>query len=336
MGKYWKIVNLDKGLTYETCQGKLCGFFFRVTALECGLSPRTLRDRDTLIPHFKPGDGYRECYDIGPFLIPPTAPRSLNAIELVNLPAEMIHQVFSYTENLCNALCLGLSCQRLWEIGREHIYRQIASIVGRHSWVGDRIICVGDYLENEDIPETLLTPPERAEFLPPNRTLYDYRFREIEPNFDQRRLMSMCGISNRFCFRTRQDFRDAELVMEIFLGPEFEEWPALNPVLRNLSRRQYVRESELVDLTARFPKVGLDEVLLSRICLSSDNSTSMLYDGPLQHGVWAGDRFDIVDEDWVEELGDDESWTDVSEEVLKNWSRFVRMTTHTTISRSTA
>ncbi|KAJ6506717.1 hypothetical protein C8R45DRAFT_970349 [Mycena sanguinolenta] len=56
---------------------------------------------------------------------------------------------------------------------------------------------------------------------------------------------------------------------------------------------------------------------MSRICCSSDSSVSMSWDGDIHRGVWAGDRFDFVDAEWLQTAGDDSVWTDVSDEVLQ-------------------
>ncbi|KAJ7670592.1 hypothetical protein DFH06DRAFT_1178568 [Mycena polygramma] len=325
MGQYWMIVNLDKRQTYGRW-GKLGEFFFdgeSPSNISLGLWPRRVSDRDTLIPHFKPGDVYGKRCVYGPWHIPQTAPRSLDATAFVNLPAEIIHEIFSYIGDLCDLLSLGLACQVLWAIGREHIHRQIASLVAEYSWVGDRILCVGDHLKNKDIPEALWTPSERAKFLDSGRTLYRYPFVELRPTFDQGCFLSWGGIWERFVLESCLLDEELALVTELFDGPDFAPLQAVNPVLRNLSRSQYVLESALVDLMVIFPKVGLGEVILSRICLSSDPSTAMLSGdrGGMHRGVWAGDRFDIVDEGWLKELGDDESWTDVSKEVMKEMER---------------
>ncbi|KAJ7099749.1 hypothetical protein C8R44DRAFT_810264 [Mycena epipterygia] len=47
-------------------------------------------------------------------------------------------------------------------------------------------------------------------------------------------------------------------------------------VLRNISRREYVRESTITAFTDEFGKrIGLGDVVLSRICWSSEPSESI-------------------------------------------------------------
>ncbi|KAJ7196042.1 hypothetical protein GGX14DRAFT_673680 [Mycena pura] len=55
-------------------------------------------------------------------------------------------------------------------------------------------------------------------------------------------------------------------------------------VLRNFTRQQYVRESA-IDLRNEYNNTGFGEVVLSRICLSSNPSTSMGYAGDIHRGI---------------------------------------------------
>jgi hypothetical protein len=68
----------------------------------------------------------------------------------------------------------------------------------------------------------------------------------------------------------------------------------LAPGLRNLTKRQCIREHR--DTLA---KLGRDnvfgQVLLARICRSSDSSVCMVYEGELYRGEWAGDLVDCVE-----------------------------------------
>ncbi|KAJ7670598.1 hypothetical protein DFH06DRAFT_1178580 [Mycena polygramma] len=337
MGQYWKIVDLDKR---QTSGGgcKLGEFFFdgsSAKSLESRLWPQKIvSDVEAVIPHFKSAGRYGPDDTDGPALyFPKTAPRPLDAAVLINLPVEIAHEIFSYLGDMCDLLCLSATCQVLWEIGREHTYRPISVIVASYSWVGDRIICVGDYLASDDIPETLLTASERAEFLHyepeeddhededdeenSERTLYGYPFQEAEQRFDQDALLIRCGIYKRFRSTSRRSYGDMHVIMDLVDGHKFVlQPPKVIRILRNLSRRQYVRESELLDLTARYPGVGLGNVVLSQICLSSDDSTAMRYEG-LHRGAWAGDRLDIVAAEWLKELGEDPSWTDVTKEAVE-------------------
>lgn len=64
-------------------------------------------------------------------------------------------------------------------------------------------------------------------------------------------------------------------------------------ILRNLTKRQYIR-SDMFAVTGNDSVWGFGRAILSRICWSTDSSTSMRYEGKIHRGVWAGDRFDII------------------------------------------
>jgi hypothetical protein len=95
-------------------------------------------------------------------------------------------------------------------------------------------------------------------------------------------------------------------------------------ILRNLSKRQYVRRGALKRMTCpahwEWDKIDLGHVVLSRISWSSDSSVAMSYKGDIHRGVWAGDRFGITSMDALDEKdenGQSVEWTDVTDEVLK-------------------
>ncbi|MCJ1250987.1 hypothetical protein MMC30_008217 [Trapelia coarctata] len=76
--------------------------------------------------------------------------------------------------------------------------------------------------------------------------------------------------------------------------PKNEVW-----VLRNLMTREFVRgdaialREDLVD-GPLIEGLGFGEVVLSRICFSSDGNANMFYEEGIHRGVWAGHRFDIT------------------------------------------
>jgi hypothetical protein len=200
------------------------------------------------------------------------------------------------------------------------MYRQIESIAPSYSWAGDRILCVGDYLKNEDIPEKILTPEEMDEFTDGGQdTLYEYPFYQVNgAGFSMRQFWRECGVQTRLIKNAYS--RNDSAALNHLCSFDYTPPPPAHPtVLRNLSRRQYVRESAMLELQAKYAeakilqKVGFGEIIMTRICLSSDPSVSMSYDGAIHRGVWGGDRFDIVARsEWH-----DPTWTDASDEVLK-------------------
>lgn len=66
-------------------------------------------------------------------------------------------------------------------------------------------------------------------------------------------------------------------------------------------------------------QVGLEHIILARVCWSTDPSVATPYEGDLHRGVWAGDRFTITTLERLEvEVADfGEVWKDASEDVIK-------------------
>ncbi|KAJ7220804.1 hypothetical protein GGX14DRAFT_676062 [Mycena pura] len=297
MGQRWWVINLDKRERHDLRKLFFGGFGAYFNALL-----RNPKFPDCL-PQYRPGDFLRK-YDSLPFLdLPPsycyfakTAPRSLDTIALVNLPVELIYEILSYLDEFFDLLFFSMTCQALWEIGR-------------------------DYLPT-DIPEGLLSTEEREKFLVDEDGEYAVR---DEP-FNQGHYLKvfswdklLTGVRQR-CLGLHSDI---EVVSELC---KYDPPPSTLHVLRNLSRQQYVRESALLALRDKYKgtKVKMDEVTLGqvvhcRICLSSSAETNLRYQGDIEvhRGVWAGDRFDIISAEWVETPDVANSWTDVSKEALE-------------------
>ncbi|KAJ6554917.1 hypothetical protein DFH09DRAFT_1318424 [Mycena vulgaris] len=156
------LVNLDQSESFNSW-GEIGESFFSgsPSRLEPRLSatPAEFPDCDTLIFPFKPG-GHMEYHDL---YFPKTAAPSLDSA-LTNLAVETIHEIYSHMDDLPNVMSLSMTFQVLWEIGKQEIYRCIrltaVATSDSYSWAGDRIICVGDYLRNNDMPENMLTPED--------------------------------------------------------------------------------------------------------------------------------------------------------------------------------
>ncbi|KAJ7629201.1 hypothetical protein DFH06DRAFT_1006316 [Mycena polygramma] len=323
MGQYWMIVSLDSYRSFGHW-GKLGEFILSFpTCLERWLRPSPkLPDYDKLIRPFKPGQIFRQAEDA----------------TLVNLPVEMINEIYAHIPYLADAICLSATCQALWEIGRPNMHRLAVEVTANYySWAGERILCVGDYLKNKDIPDGILTEDELDEFTDDGQdTLHEYPFDEI-PNrvqydgFSMRGLWELCGVDDSFC--AGRDFErvifgdyDYLAVRDLFDRSYKPPPPASPSVLRNLTRQAYVRETALLELKAHYAGtrvgecIGFGEALMTRICLSSDPTASLAWDQPINRGAWAGDRFDIVPcSDWH-----DPTWFDASEDVLKDVEQLFR------------
>ncbi|KAJ7670597.1 hypothetical protein DFH06DRAFT_1369584 [Mycena polygramma] len=238
--------------------------------------------------------------------------------------SSMAHEIFSHIADFCDLLCLSMSCQVLWEIGREHLYRHVAAVVADHSWVGDRIICIGEDIQDEDIPDNMFTPAEEVEFFR-YATLEDYRRQDggeaIPKDSTQSEIAELLRtIEHRLWYYSFQHNNDQQTMFDqkTLLMPCYSRFESDRRDLKVVRDLFKTTKSALTDLTAKYPKIGLGEVVLSRICLSNEGDVrGLTYDGGIHRGVWAGDRFDIVAAEWLEEFGDDPSWADVSEEVVR-------------------
>ena len=97
-----------------------------------------------------------------------------------------------------------------------------------------------------------------------------------------------------------------------------------NWVLHNLSKHEYVREEAIKvnifdrgDNSFPFGEIGLGQVLLSRICWSTNNSCAMRYEEDIHRGVLAGNRFDITTIDQFKLVDGEKEWKDVSDEIAE-------------------
>ncbi|KAJ7510682.1 hypothetical protein B0H11DRAFT_1700958, partial [Mycena galericulata] len=252
--------------------------------------------------------------------------------------------VLMHLSRLKDVICLGLTCQTLWNIGLQRMEWQVRALADEHSWVGDRIICVGDYLKGGDVPGGLLTDEEIAELTDPTSetSIPDaplvpaslYRLKCWYASHEDATLVLSGFITNilgdlAWSTTRRPRLRRAEVVIFSQLCNQYAwkneratEWK----VLRNLSRHMYVTDYALVEFKknttiAGIAPVWLGHLALIRICWSSDPSASMADEIDISRGIWAGDRFDIITVDeFIDELQNSPepvTWTDVSEEVIK-------------------
>jgi hypothetical protein len=118
----------------------------------------------------------------------------------------------------------------------------------------------------------------------------------------------------------RANQQDLDFLMEFDYRRFYKTRPEW--VLRNLITKEYVRRSVVAHgRNGPFTSgcVGLGEVILSRICWSSDPSTSMAWSS-IHRGIWEGHKLNIT---VMEALDGAVGWTDVSdsayEEIKSIW-----------------
>jgi hypothetical protein len=244
----------------------------------------------------------------------------VNGSKFSSLETELHDLIFEELE-IKDVLSLSLTNRYFWSVGRRHIQKYFMSFLG--PWTGESIICVGDYVKAGDYPPGLFTEDKRSELqqLLDGRpmTLFDYAhdYTEIDVSFPTTLLRQLLSKD----YYRMPDSGGSEIIETV--RPEFSQfYPEDVPwILRNLTTREYVCS----DAIAMKPEhihgpnidfLGFGEVVLSRICWSSDPSVNMEYNGNIHRGVWAGHCFDITTRARHEQDVKEE-WKDVSEEVAK-------------------
>lgn len=246
---------------------------------------------------------------------------------MLELPSEimdMIYEEMQFTE----VVCFSLTCKTLLAHGEKHINECISMMVS--DWYGCRLVCIGD--DDADfagLPPNLLTDEERLMIeaesnvnpdLPNARgpSLYDYACEHF-PCVS--RIPTSQWIDWELILRmTLEDRKRLNEITTPNYGSQRNDW-----VLGNLTKGEYVRASAIAELNQRpdaeqpwLPncRPNLSQVLLARICWSCSPSVAMKYEGGINRGVWAGDRFIITTMDRLPSPMNG-GWTDVSKEVSR-------------------
>jgi hypothetical protein len=244
---------------------------------------------------------------------------SRSPLTLDMLPSDIIFVVFTMLSDIEDVVMFALTCSTFWITGK----KRLSAVRDEYTmlWSGCRIGCIGDYVY--DTPPGMLTDADFAELKAYAAT--------TGANNPQAKLFAflnetflMAPFSRPSSERWRFCFHDIECRV---LSALCDRPLLLSPVLRNLTKREYIREDRdtLVKLGRAnvFGQV-LGQVLLARICWSSNPSTSMAYDGNLHRGEWAGDRVDCVEfQDFEKEDlsaksddhdGEQRPWKDITKE----------------------
>ncbi|KAJ7251682.1 hypothetical protein C8J57DRAFT_1474481 [Mycena rebaudengoi] len=275
MGQCWKLINLDKQKTFGNW-GKLGEFLFHhahADDLETALRGSTLPALALLFPPLEPGGVYREGRSGRPTLCFPL------------MAAPRVHRLPS----------------PLRRRARAHVPPHRAHRGGLLMGPLDRIICAGDYLQNEDIPAGILTAAETDALQGPEDYEDEDQYEDGDArtwslySFSYTRMgrvplpvyyfwVSHCSFD---ALESGRFVRDSHVLQNLYRTPEPAPAPNAEPaVLRNLSRRKYVREAVLRALQAKYAgsrvqmgDVSLAEAALVRICFSSDDSIATPYQG---------------------------------------------------------
>ena len=246
------------------------------------------------------------------------------SVTFSDLPCELHRLIFTCIERIDDIICLGLTNQYFWSIGRERMHNYYASFLGRGARTN--IVCVGEYVLPNDYPPDLFSA-EELDVLRQKTiddvpfTLYHFTSDSIS---DEEREVSIFLESDDLAIRLSllHDPAFASIRSEIYVEeetylPEDQPW-----ILRNLTTKQFVR-SEAIALKPEFIHgpiisiLGFGEIVMSRICWSSSSSVSMVDTTNISRGVWAGHCFDITTLSRHEDETNGIGWSDVSDEVAR-------------------
>ena len=234
------------------------------------------------------------------------------------LATELIVMIFKEIHNVHDAIMLGLTHDTLMLIGWNHIRSLL--LQDSAPWAGSRIICVGEYTET--LPEGFLSDEEAEELRRLNGPPSDGRINEINLlNFRDHYDSLNNHVHMPYERLWGLSWEERRVFSQIIDGTSYE-WEN-GWVLMNLSTMEYVTSKVASRILFINPTDGccFGQLILARICWSSDGGTAMRFDGPLHQGVWAGDRFRIVTTDvFKARTSDGEGWEDVSVEAAK-WLR---------------
>ncbi|KDQ16576.1 hypothetical protein BOTBODRAFT_129935 [Botryobasidium botryosum FD-172 SS1] len=250
----------------------------------------------------------------------------------LTIPAELIRLIFREIDNFQDTFSLAHANTRLLDIGRDRVCALLRCTVA--PWAGDRLICIGEEANSDDLPDGMLTATEMQQL--ESFTTKDcaewcegdvvepanlYFFADAKYRAPKDYGYSSPGFTQRLSTSERVQY--GRLLKSMHLSES--DHPR---ILCNLSKREYVRLGAVAGLakdTLAHPWFPGDRwkfgaALVSRICWSSIPISDA--DSSTHRGVWAGDRFEITTLDTFPHCPDGEAgWKDVSEEMAQHLGR---------------
>ena len=256
----------------------------------------------------------------------------------VELPVELIDMIFFHMDDPWTAFNFAACNTQLMVIGEKRIHE----LMGVPDWRGDRIMIVGDYTQEQDLPEGLDLGDDYKSFC---KWKHGRRHEEGEDedigdeDEDENVKTSIYEWACEEFSDTRAGyFREEERCFTRDIDEFSPQWSiawnlgkpdALETapdVLWNLTKKVYVlRQSIPEKYLAKWGKHKnheiLGRILFSRIHWSSDPTSTACEESKMMHrGIWAGDRFEITGKDALkkrlEEDGD--VWKDVTKEIAEH------------------
>jgi hypothetical protein len=224
-------------------------------------------------------------------------------------------QIFDAIQDDGDCFALALTNKRCWLIGQPRMKAFICE--NQNSWAGDRIVCIDDYVQFRDLPSGFLSSEEEEALK---------KFMGVDEGYP---VQYAAGPLQHYC---NTDLSSHQPVWSLYNHQQIP-YPDRSilcdnirvtyrqaDVLRNITKRQYVRRESFINTMRTYPEeqdteemdIGL--VVLARIRWLTEEAAYGVH-----RGVWAGDRFDITSLDALDEKdesGEKVEWTDVTEEVL--------------------
>ncbi|KAJ9305839.1 hypothetical protein DTO217A2_4582 [Paecilomyces variotii] len=237
----------------------------------------------------------------------------------LKLPAE-IHDLVFEKLGIFDVVALSLTNGYLFNIAERHINAAYMSLLGQ--WAGKRLMCIGDYLEVGDEPSWFSDEDKRLLY-PKNANGGD-----ISTTYSVKLFSGLVYQMRNHLERMNDPLlakkeQWVNRLREIICPPLKTFYPENQPwVLRNLTTKEFVH-AEAIALKKEHihgPDIdfrGFGELVVSRICWSSDPSVSMKNTTRIHRGKWTGHRFDITTLARHELDMKKDTWKDVSEEAKK-------------------
>ncbi|TBU33356.1 hypothetical protein BD311DRAFT_848308 [Dichomitus squalens] len=318
MGQYWDFYNVDKREIGErNGLAKLGEFFF---------SKQGFLVRSITLPHSRHAT--------------PTVANVAQSTGLFSLPNELLLKITGSFTSLQTLAAFAVTCRRVFDLARYTV--EDARDGCAAPWACCRVVCLGDYASYEDVPKSLYTAQERAEIegkrdsAGTDKADMSYggiHQLKVEPHnlwrgahafYDPKRWPD--EINEWYARFTKADRKRFDALMAVTYPTDRKDW-----VLCNLSKKEYVRASEIAKLAKRpndaqpflpncLPDLG--QALLTRIAWSEDDSISMAKNevtAKLHRGAWVGDNICITTlERILSGSEEDEEWMDISTSVIRD------------------
>ncbi|KAG6901309.1 hypothetical protein C0995_013879 [Termitomyces sp. Mi166 len=331
MGQHYRLFNLDTHVRWsDSVKDKLGDFFYcRMnndhSLLRALWIPDEDKERVVVLPVHKV-EGY---------VFPQESSKNYSEGFFGQLTTEVVDKMFGEVDDPVDLINVMTTCQRHWDIGRRHLENLVKVFFVVTSWAGDRLICLSDHAELEDLPEGMLTECEvmkienyrsrslwraiRVIQTPRPRTPAVIPLKIVGAIRSSKDLLR--GLKSYPTWSARTDICGALQNLIQITDMNFGNFYKGHMVFRNLTVKEYVRgDIWNMPRDSRFPgkRLKFEHVLYIRIIWSVPGLSGYQCPLDIRRGAWAGHRFDISDVKNV--MGEDgimvDGWRDVTEEVI--------------------